>query len=268
MSLGHSIQLGRICLSISGVNVSQVDYTSAAIYFDFVTVLHDVVPLGTFSSRDSVVEWITDGKGHHKPVVLSPVVIDQCKLLFRQIGNRKCGCPLYSFKRTVLYTILTTVVTIIVTLAVILAQDKKIMQYARKPSIACTHISQHIFGWARCSTCCILLYDNTISNFPLLKTHTAVSSLNTTGLVSPPAPQPSALSSLPFALHTVHLYCPHAFTLGLATYRTLAQLYLIGLQRKLRIPLLPAAPSITLSLQDGVEQMKLEDTNNLDIRVS
>jgi ubiquitin-protein ligase E3 C len=79
--LANLIQLGRICPSISGVSVSQVDYTSAAIYFDFVTVLLDVVPLGTFSSRDSVVEWITDGKGHHKPVVLSPVVIDQCKLL-------------------------------------------------------------------------------------------------------------------------------------------------------------------------------------------
>jgi ubiquitin-protein ligase E3 C len=79
--LANLIQLGRICPSISGVNVSQVDYTSAAIYFDFVTILLDVVPLATFSSRDSVVEWITDGKGHHKPVVLSPVVINQCKLL-------------------------------------------------------------------------------------------------------------------------------------------------------------------------------------------
>jgi ubiquitin-protein ligase E3 C len=79
--LANLVQLGRICPSISGVNVSQVDYTCAAIYFDFVTVLLDVVPLGTFSSRDSVVEWITDGKGHHKPVVLSPVIIDQCKLL-------------------------------------------------------------------------------------------------------------------------------------------------------------------------------------------
>lgn len=79
--LASLVQLGRICPSISGVNASHVDYTSAAIYFDFVTVLLDVVPIGTFSSRDSVVEWITDGKGHHKPVVLSPVIIDQCKLL-------------------------------------------------------------------------------------------------------------------------------------------------------------------------------------------
>jgi ubiquitin-protein ligase E3 C len=79
--LANLVQLGRICPSISGVNVNQVDYTSAAIYFDFVTLLLDVVPLGTFSSRDSVVEWITIGGGHHKPVVLSPVIIDQCKLL-------------------------------------------------------------------------------------------------------------------------------------------------------------------------------------------
>lgn len=79
--LANLVQLGRVCPGINGVNASQVDYTSAAIYFDFVTILLNVVPLGTFSSRDSVVEWITDGKGHHTPVVLSPVIIDQCKLL-------------------------------------------------------------------------------------------------------------------------------------------------------------------------------------------
>lgn len=40
----------------------------------------DVVPLGTFSSRESAVEWISNGD-HHTPIVLSPVVIEQCKLL-------------------------------------------------------------------------------------------------------------------------------------------------------------------------------------------
>lgn len=41
----------------------------------------DVVPLGTFSSRESAVEWISDGMSHHTPIVLSPVIIEQCKLL-------------------------------------------------------------------------------------------------------------------------------------------------------------------------------------------
>jgi hypothetical protein len=48
----------------------------------------------------------------------------------------------------------------------------------------------------------ILLHTNTTSSIPSLKLRTAASSLSTTGLVSPPAAQPSALSSLPFALHT------------------------------------------------------------------
>lgn len=53
----------------------------ASFFFDFIATLVDAVPLGTFSSRDSAVEWISNSSGHHTPIVLSPVVTDQCKLL-------------------------------------------------------------------------------------------------------------------------------------------------------------------------------------------
>jgi len=79
--LANLIQLGRLCPTVSGVDPNQVDYTAASIFFDFVATLVDAVPLGTFSSNDSAVEWISDAKGHFQPVILSPVIIDQCKLL-------------------------------------------------------------------------------------------------------------------------------------------------------------------------------------------
>lgn len=52
----------------------------ATYFFDFIAILVDVIPLGTFSSRESAVEWIRSGD-HHTPIVLSPVVMEQCKLL-------------------------------------------------------------------------------------------------------------------------------------------------------------------------------------------
>jgi hypothetical protein len=57
------------------------NFPAGALFFNLLATLIDVVPLGTFSSRESAVEWISDGKSHHTPIVLSPVVIEQCKLL-------------------------------------------------------------------------------------------------------------------------------------------------------------------------------------------
>jgi hypothetical protein len=52
---------------------------------------------------------------------------------------------------------------------------------------------------------------------------------------------PNLPRSRTFPSLSLHLYCPHPFTLqGLTAYRTPARLWLIGIQRKLRIPLLPA----------------------------
>ena len=44
------------------------------------SILVDIVPLGAFSSRHSEMEWIQQGS-HLIPIVLSPVVRDQCKIL-------------------------------------------------------------------------------------------------------------------------------------------------------------------------------------------
>ena len=55
-------------------------YPAAASYFNFITVLVDLIPLGTFSSRQSSVEWIGEGS-HSTPIVLSSVIIDQSKAI-------------------------------------------------------------------------------------------------------------------------------------------------------------------------------------------
>ena len=40
------------------------------------------MPLGTLSTaRESAIEWVSDGKSHLSAVVLSPVVLEQCKLI-------------------------------------------------------------------------------------------------------------------------------------------------------------------------------------------
>jgi len=47
-------------------------------YFNLVSELIKVAPLGAFSSDKSSVEWIKNGT-HLSPIVLSPVILDQCK---------------------------------------------------------------------------------------------------------------------------------------------------------------------------------------------
>ncbi len=53
---------------------------AATLYFNFVGMLLDQIPLATFTSRQSSVEWIHDGT-HMTPVVLPQVILDQCKIL-------------------------------------------------------------------------------------------------------------------------------------------------------------------------------------------
>ena len=52
---------------------------AATIFFDFMSILVDAVPLGAFSSRENEMGWIEQAS-HFTPVVLSSVVRDQCKL--------------------------------------------------------------------------------------------------------------------------------------------------------------------------------------------
>ena len=49
---------------------------AAALYFNFTALLSDLIPVTTFSSRQSSVEWISDGS-HLTPIVLSPVILER-----------------------------------------------------------------------------------------------------------------------------------------------------------------------------------------------
>jgi hypothetical protein len=87
--LANLIQISRVSTKLNGSNISQLDFSATTRLFKFIATLVDAVPLGTFLSRESVVEWISDGKGHHSPVVLSPIVMEQCKLLLVDAFVRK-----------------------------------------------------------------------------------------------------------------------------------------------------------------------------------
>lgn len=79
--LANLVALGKVCPSLNGSDRSKIDFLAAATFYQLLATLLDAVPLGTYLSRDSAVEWVTDGKGHHTPIVLSPVILDQCKSL-------------------------------------------------------------------------------------------------------------------------------------------------------------------------------------------
>eukprot|EP00536_Pseudo-nitzschia_multiseries_P001809 jgi/Psemu1/168325/gw1.23.239.1 len=66
--LANAIQIGRSCTLINGSQREKVDFEASITYFRFLTTLVDAIPISTFSSRDSVVEWVTDG-GHHCPIL-------------------------------------------------------------------------------------------------------------------------------------------------------------------------------------------------------
>jgi ubiquitin-protein ligase E3 C len=71
------VQFGILCPSLNGTN----PINDGTKYFNFLARLVDLIPIGTFCSRQSSVEWISDGS-KLTPVVLSPVILDQCKLIF------------------------------------------------------------------------------------------------------------------------------------------------------------------------------------------
>uniref|UniRef100_A0A7S4JH34 Uncharacterized protein n=1 Tax=Odontella aurita TaxID=265563 RepID=A0A7S4JH34_9STRA len=79
--LANLVQLGQLCPRLNGSDASKIDFNDASLYFDLLSVVIDLVPLGAFSSRQSAVEWLSLGGAHHTPIVLSSVVIDQCKTL-------------------------------------------------------------------------------------------------------------------------------------------------------------------------------------------
>ena len=79
--LANCFQIGRLCKVVNGSDPKTIDFDFATLYYDFLAVLLDAIPLTSFSSRESAVEWIDDGKGHHTPVVLSPVVLEQCRAI-------------------------------------------------------------------------------------------------------------------------------------------------------------------------------------------
>lgn len=74
--LANLIQMGRTCEAINGLNPTVFHYHGAAEYFNFLAMLINSAPLGTFSSRMSAVEWVSVGSSS-TPIVLSGVVIEQ-----------------------------------------------------------------------------------------------------------------------------------------------------------------------------------------------
>ena len=80
--LGNLVQMGRLSAHVNGSSLNLVNFPWAQCYVEVLALVLDAIPVRTFSSRESAVEWISDGQGHVTPVVLSIVVLDQCKALF------------------------------------------------------------------------------------------------------------------------------------------------------------------------------------------
>ena len=87
--LANLLELSRSSPHLNGSNVESLEFSATATLFQFIGSLVDAVPVATFLSRESVVEWISDGQGHHAPVVLSPVVMEQCRMLLADGYVRK-----------------------------------------------------------------------------------------------------------------------------------------------------------------------------------
>eukprot|EP00934_Nitzschia_sp_Nitz4_P006977 Nitzschia sp. Nitz4//scaffold196_size54656//16609//20632//NITZ4_006637-RA/size54656-snap-gene-0.31-mRNA-1//-1//CDS//3329540420//6967//frame0 len=79
--LANILQIGKLSPLLNGSQIDKINFPASTVYFSFVATLLDAVPLATFLSRSSVVEWMSDGQGHHTPVVLSSVVLKQCHTL-------------------------------------------------------------------------------------------------------------------------------------------------------------------------------------------
>ncbi|KAL7575887.1 hypothetical protein ACA910_003199 [Epithemia clementina (nom. ined.)] len=87
--LANLVQIGRLSSDVNGNSSTTIKFSSGRInfrwaqcYIDLLSVVLDAIPVRTFSTRESAVVWISDGEGHSTPIVLSAVVLDQCKSLF------------------------------------------------------------------------------------------------------------------------------------------------------------------------------------------
>jgi ubiquitin-protein ligase E3 C len=87
--LANLTQLGQSSVQLNASHPFKMDFDASIVYFRFIGSLVDAVPVSTLSSRESVVEWIDDGRGHHSPVVLSPVILEQCRMLVMDSWIRK-----------------------------------------------------------------------------------------------------------------------------------------------------------------------------------
>jgi ubiquitin-protein ligase E3 C len=79
--LANLLQLSRLIPACNGAVVSKEDFAIATVIFRFIAALVYTVPLATFlPSLESSITWISVG-GNQKPIVLSGVILEQCKLL-------------------------------------------------------------------------------------------------------------------------------------------------------------------------------------------
>lgn len=79
--LANLLQMTRLCPAVNGMDAVHLHYDASTLLFQMITAVLQSIPLGTFSARESAVEWIDEGNGHYKPVVLSPIVIELCRAL-------------------------------------------------------------------------------------------------------------------------------------------------------------------------------------------
>eukprot|EP00980_Cylindrotheca_fusiformis_P001483 scaffold345_cov134-Cylindrotheca_fusiformis.AAC.94 len=79
--LANLVQIGQASASLSGQTVAKFDFALASTFYEFIATLVDTIPLGTLETKDSIVEWFSDGKGHQTCVRLSPIVMEQCRVL-------------------------------------------------------------------------------------------------------------------------------------------------------------------------------------------
>lgn len=81
--LANLLQFGRLIPACSGTVITEDDFAVATTYFRLVAALVHVVPIGTFiTSRESSIAWVSTSDGRNqKAIVLSPIILEQCKAL-------------------------------------------------------------------------------------------------------------------------------------------------------------------------------------------
>lgn len=81
-------QMGAMCPSISDIDTILFNMDVVTIYFKFMSLLVENIPLGSYSSRESDVGWVQEGS-HLSPIIISSTVRDQCKILLAESFIRK-----------------------------------------------------------------------------------------------------------------------------------------------------------------------------------